>query len=621
MQLRRLQGSYGLELGADSLDRISFRPPVSQPTLRIMILSRALLALFLTAPFLHASEEEVVGLAPAETYSHADVTTQLLELGREHNEVMTHLRVLTKDIGPRMTSSRGLIEAQLWARDTFTRWGLDARLEEWGEFPVGFDRGPSSGHMYSPDATELVFMTDAWTAGTLGAVRGPAILEPNTIEGVDAILPILKNAWIVRRKERGDRPKGKVRRYLKEKREEFGAAGYVRSGMKDGRLVTGGNSNVDWDDLPHNISVVLLADQYNALVEKLEADQAVELEFDIQNIFRKGPIKQHNVVADIRGTEFPDEYVIVQAHIDSWDGAEGAADNGTGTSITMEVARLMMEAGVKPRRTIRFVLYSGEEQGLYGSKGYVETHADEHDQISAVFNHDNGTQAVGGVATTDAMLADFEHCFREVLELDDRYDFDLSVVGGLKPGPSDHAPFVSAGIPAFFWKQSEDGYTKIHHTQYDTYEETDPEALRYSVLVVALAAHNFAELDHKLDRTNMVAPKPRLMGVMLDESGVGIGRLSGPGRATDAGWQKGDKILSVDGEVVENRRQLVRALKAGDPRKVFVILRGEEEIETVLDWSDDPDEPRRQKHALEREEARAARKAQRAAKRETTDKE
>lgn len=583
-----------------------------------MILSRAALALFLIAPLLHASEEEVVGLPPSEAYSHAAATEQLLELGREHNEVMTHLRVLTKDIGPRMTSSRGLEEAQLWARDTFTRWGLDARLEEWGEFPVGFDRGTSAGRMYSPDATELVFITHAWTAGTAGPVRGAAILEPNTIEDVDAIVPMLENAWIVRRKE--DRPKSKVRKYLKEKCDEAGAGGYVRSGTKNGLLVTGGRHNIDWEELPSDVSVVLLADHYNKLLEKLAADQAVELEFDIQNFFRKGPIKQHNVVADIRGTEFPDEYVIVQAHIDSWDGAEGAADNGTGTSITMEVARLMMEAGVKPRRTIRFVLYSGEEQGLFGSEGYVDTHTDEHDQISVVFNHDNGTQAVGGVATTDAMLADFEHCFREVMTLDDRYEFDLSVVEGLKPGPSDHAPFVSAGIPAFFWKQSEDGYTKIHHTQYDTYEETDPEALRYSVLVVALAAHNFAELDHKLDRTNMVAPKPRLMGVWLDDSGVGIQGISGPGRAKEAGWQKGDKILSIDGEAVENRREVVRALKAGAPRKEIVILRGEEEIETVLDWSGDPDEPRRQKRAEERAAVKAARKAERAAKREAAGK-
>ena len=358
------------------------------------------------------------------------------------------------------------------------------------------------------------------------------------------------------------------------------------------------------------VSVTLLSAHYAELFAKLEAEESVELEFDIQNFFRKGPIKQHNVIADIRGTEFPDEYVIVQAHIDSWDGAEGAADNGTGTSITMEVARLMMEAGIQPRRTIRFVLYSGEEQGLFGSKGYVRLHEDEHEKISVVLNHDNGTQAVGGVAMTEPMRADFEQCFREVMELDDEREFKLRVVGGLRPGPSDHAPFVSAGIPGFFWDQSEEGYTKIHHTQHDTYEETDADALRYSVLVVALAAHNFAELDHMLDRTEMVAPKPRLMGVALE--GGEIMRVYEETLAAEAGWKKGDKILTVDGEAVSTRREIVRAISAGEPRKVIVIARGEDELETVIDWTNDKDEAARAKLRAKEEAERAAKEAARA---------
>ena len=152
-----------------------------------MILNRSLLALLLTSALVHASEEEVVGLRPESTYEHAAATERLVELGRERNEVMTHLRVLTKDIGPRMTSSQGLVEAQAWARDTFRRWGLEARLEEWGEFPVGFDRGPSSGRMFAPEETKLDFITQAWTAGTSGPVRGNAILEPDSIEAIDAL--------------------------------------------------------------------------------------------------------------------------------------------------------------------------------------------------------------------------------------------------------------------------------------------------------------------------------------------------------------------------------------------------------------------------------------------------
>lgn len=576
------------------------------------------LALALT-PVLSAfagSEEEVIGLPPDVVYDPAEVTARLIELGQNKNEVTTHLRVITKDIGPRMTSSQGLIEAQGWARDTFRRWGLESWLEEWGEFPVGFDRGPSSGRMVAPEEMDLMFMTQAWTPGTAGPVRGRAILEPMTAEAVDAIASELAGAWLFRR-DGEERPEREVRQYLDDKCKEMGTAGVVRRGPDSGLLVTGGNHRIEWDDLPTSVSVRLLDEHYDEILERLEANEVVELEFDIQNYFRKGPIKQHNVVADIKGREKPDEYVIIQAHIDSWDGAEGAADNGTGTSITLEAARLLMEAGVQPRRTIRFVLYSGEEQGLFGSKGYVESHKDEHHKISVVFNHDNGTQAVAGVGVTPPMVEDFENCFRDVMELETPYEFAISEVDGLRPGPSDHAPFVRAGIPAFFWKQSEEGYRRIHHTQYDTYEETDPEALRYSALVVALAAHNFAELDHMVDRTDMRAPQPRLMGVRLDRSGVGILELTGSDTlAAKAGWQAGDMILSVDGEEMENSRQLVNAIRSGGPKKVIVIKRGDEEIESTLDWSDDPDEPRRAKAAAAREARREARRAQREAERE-----
>ena len=192
--------------------------------------SALLAVLFFAAPVWTAfagHEEEVRGLPPVQVYDPATVTERLLDLGQNKNEVTTHLRVLTKDIGPRMTSSQGLIEAQAWARDTFRRWGLESWLEEWGEFPVGFDRGPSFGRMLAPEEMELVFMTQAWTPGTAGPVRGRAILEPMTTEGVDAVAEHIPNAWIFRRS--GDeRPERDVRKYLEEKCEELGSAGIVR---------------------------------------------------------------------------------------------------------------------------------------------------------------------------------------------------------------------------------------------------------------------------------------------------------------------------------------------------------------------------------------------------------
>src|SRR5262249_25250808 len=168
----------------------------------------------------------------------------------------------------------------------------------------------------------------------------------------------------------GQRPGPKFLAKVNEAYTEAGAAGVVRSARGE-LILTDGNFKVSWDKLPSLPSVRLLQKQFDEIVAWLGEGKAVTVEFDIRNYFKKGPIKLYNVIADIPGTEKPDEYVIVGGHIDSWDGATGTTDNGTGCATTLEAARILMKAGVKPRRTIRFMLWSGEEQGLLGSREYV----------------------------------------------------------------------------------------------------------------------------------------------------------------------------------------------------------------------------------------------------------
>ncbi len=353
----------------------------------------------------------------------------------------------------------------------------------------------------------------------------------------------------------------------------------------------GGNHRITWDDLPREVRITLLERQHRELVGWLEEGREVELEFDIRNHFIEGPVPQHNVVADLVGSERPDEFVIVQAHLDSWDAAEGACDDGTGVATTIEAARILVSAGLVPRRTIRFVLYGGEEQGLLGSSAYVRDHADELERISIVLNHDNGTNPVAGIEATDAMLADFERVFAPVRALDPERPFEIRRVDGLRPGPSDHAPFVRANVPAFHWIQSPEGYSRIHHTQHDVLEAADPASQEHSAIVIALAAFGFAQAEHLVDRTNLVAPEPRRMGVFLD--GLTVRRVIDGSRAAKAGWRAGDEIVAIDGEALESARDLRRLLQRGPSRKTFRLRRGEEEFESELDWSDDPDEPRR----------------------------
>jgi hypothetical protein len=369
----------------------------------------------------------------------------------------------------------------------------------------------------------------------------------------------------------------------------------VGPGARDGRVITGGSWDVDLEALSQLVRVVVEYTQYDSLVESLRAGETVELEFDIAAEFVSGPVEQFNVVAELRGSEFPQEYVIVQGHIDGWDGAQGACDNGTGVATTLEAARLLSGLGIAPRRTIRFVLYSGEEQGLFGSRGYVRRHEEELERISIVLNHDNGTNFLRGIGPTSAMLADFEEVFAPIQELDPERPFELRVSPGLTPGPSDHAPFIEAGVPAFHWDQSEEGYRRLHHTQHDTLAEVNDADQSHSSRVVALAAWRFAALDHLVDRTRMRQPSPRRMGVYLNQDdGRLVDSVVEGSLAAGAGWQAGDRILAIDDVVVESRGEIQAELQRGGPRKVVRLERAGAELETVLDYSEDPMERERQ---------------------------
>ena len=541
-------------------------------------------ALFLLAflPFVFAGDGERSPTPAIEVAAE-----RLVELGRADSRVQQHLLHLSREIGPRLTGSTNLQIASSWAVRRFEELGLVARLEEWGTFPVGFDRGPWSGRVVG-DEEPLDFITPAWSPGTNGPVRARAVLQPDTAEAVERLGRKLEGVWLVRDDARIDRDlRESIRRAVAQQR----IAGVVIPGPESNLLVMGGNHRLEWEKLPTDVRVTVRRDQHTALVERLKAGEVLELEFDIQNRFVKGPVPQYNVVADLVGSEKPNEFVIVQAHLDTWDGAEGTCDNGTGVSTTLEAARLLVEAGLRPKRTIRFVLYSGEEQGLFGSRAYVEEHAAELARTSIVLNHDNGTNFLAGIQATRAMLPAFEQVFAPVQALDPERPFEISVVDGIRPGPSDHAPFVEAGVPAFHWTQSSEGYRHIHHTQHDLFEMAIPEDQQHSALVVAISAYGFASLDELVDRTDMSAPEPRRMGVFLD--GNAVQRVIEDSLAAQAGWKEGDVIVAIDGVSVDDRGALQRAIQVGGSKKTVRLRRGEEELDTVIDWSGDPDEARR----------------------------
>lgn len=541
---------------------------------------------------------------------------KIIAAGRDNNQAMAHLDYLSNRIGPRLTSSDGLTTACEWTREKFESLGLaNSHLEKWAEWPVGFNRGPWSGRMVTPEPWALEFATDAWTAGTKGKQRGPAIIAPTNDEELAANKDKLKGAWLLtgsaggrqgggggrgrrgagergdgqpantsandgqrteaqtadsarggreqdpqvpeqpaqpqptegqpaaaeraaaqpeaqptqgqpaegqaaegqaaneqpgRGRRGGNRGAGRrgfndpFRQRLQTAAREAGALGMIT--RRDAELIvsTGRRpTSMDFfDNLPTIPQITMTASSYDAIANNVREGKEVMLEFDIRNYFKKGPIPLYNVVADIPGSEHPDECVIVCGHLDSWDAGTGTTDNGTGCATTIEAARILMTAGVRPKRTIRFILWSGEEQGILGSRAYVEANSELMKKVSGVLNHDVGTQYISSIKTLPYQRSDMEQIFAPVMKLNAEFPFRLEPVDSLVGLGSDHASFNRVGVPGFIWGQSGElaTYRDTHHTQLDTYDRAVPAYQEHSSIVVALAAYGIANLDHMLAR-------------------------------------------------------------------------------------------------------------------------
>jgi carboxypeptidase Q len=541
-------------------------------------------AIGFSAPLLVAAADKEAGKAKSLEVE------KIVAVGHEESQVMDHLDVLCNRIGPRLTGSDNLTNACEWVRDRFKSFGIEnARLEQWGEFPVGFNRGPWFGRVIGPEPKSLEFNTMAWSAGTKGAVRGKAVLAPKNKKELDEAKEkkTLAGAWVLLPRPGPLASSDQAfRRSLRKELEDAKSAGLVSPSSSE-LLLTDGAHRITWEKLPTLPTVTLLRKQFDELATLLKDGKPVELEFDIRNYFKKGPIKLYNVIADIPGSELPDEYVIIGGHIDSWDGATGTTDNGTGVATTLEAARILMKAGVKPRRSIRFMVWSGEEQGLLGSAAYVKAHKDVMPKISAVLVHDGGTNYLSGIGATEAMMSDFEVVFTPVKDLDPQFPFEVRKVVGLSGGGSDHASFLTANVPGFFWRQAGKAkYQRTHHTQYDTFDAAVPEYQKHSALVAAVSAYGIANLDHLLSREKLRAPRNqgnrRTLGVQLDE--LTVTEVEDDSAGHKAGMKEGDLIVKIDGAKLADRSDIARLLRAGSPSKVVTVLRAGKEVDLKISW-------------------------------------
>jgi carboxypeptidase Q len=439
------------------------------------------------------------------------VVARIVDEGKNRNQVMNHMTHLTKRIGPRLTGSPGLERGQQWAMSQFRSFGLtNVHLDKWGDIPVGFERGPRQiARMVAPYQVPMEFTTSNWTPGTKGLTRGHAVYAPRTMEDFAQVEKRLKGAWLIMPTQAGMR--GAESRESEELRTALNAAGIHGRvhGARDERIHSSGTwRGKTYENRPTDVVVIVRKSDMDRIVRNLDWEREVVLEFDIENRWIRGPIPQYNVVADIVGTEKPDEIVIVSGHYDSWNspGSEGASDNGTGSMVAMEAARILMAAGAKPKRTIRFILWSGEEQGLLGSRAYVEKHKDLLDKISAMLNDDGGSNYQGGYTGIASQKEMMERAFAPTVEAFPNKPMRFVTVPQMpQGGSSDHAPFNWEGVPGFFTIETgRQNYGHVWHTQYDTLENTIPEYLVQSATNHAVVSYNLAMADTLLPR----GPKP-----------------------------------------------------------------------------------------------------------------
>lgn len=526
-----------------------------------------------------------------------DVVPDLVALAADDNQVMAHLEHLSNKIGPRLTGSHNIERAYEWTASEFKRFGLkNVHTETWGEYPVYFDRGTMSGKIITEDGEKkLTFGTHAWTAGTSGPVRGPALFYPKNMEELDAAKGQMKGAWLLMRAGSAGRGRGAQsgraeREALRKACDEAGIAGTLRSVGEDLILTDGSPSGITMDKLPKRVTVNINAKDAKVISGMIEKGERCELEIDVQNKFSAGPAKHMNVVAEIPGTDKADEVVIVGGHLDSWDGATGTTDNGTGVATTLEAARLLAKSGAKPRRTIRFILWSGEEQGLLGSAWYVKKHKDELKKVSCILIHDGGTNYVGGLPATKSMQPLLEPALAH-LNWDAKMKFKVRRVTNLPYGVgSDHDSFLSAGVPGFFWDQAgKANYNHTHHTQYDTFDAAIPEYQKHSAVVIAQASLAIANLDQLLPRDDMLGdrgqstgrPQGKMLGVQCDPELV-IQRIVEGGLAEGAGLLEGDKLLQLGATKLTSVEELREAVQASSGKTVVRYSRDGRELEATV---------------------------------------
>jgi carboxypeptidase Q len=504
-----------------------------------------------------------------------ETITKIRYEGFRNSKVMDLATGLMDGIGERLTGSPNMKRANEWTRDQLTGFGLsNAHLESWGPFGRGWSNQYVNVRMMSPDVAPLIAYAKAWTPGTSGVVQGKCIrvkIEDQkdfdqyrgklagmiVISGPDSDVKPITEAPL---KRESDDDLAKLAQYqipgerqmftpaMMAKRRQFtkdlnqfladekvlavidhsrgsdgGGTVFVQSGgsYKPGETTT----------IPQ---LTMAVEHWTRIERLLKQKKDVTLELNVQNTFYDDDPMQYNTIAEIPGTDKKDELVMLGAHLDSWHTGTGATDNGAGTIVMMEAVRILKALDIKPRRTIRIGLWSGEEEGLFGSQFYVEQHfgsrppnddpnmkdqpslmrreagpltvKPEQAKVSAYFNVDNGTGKIRGVylQENEAVAPIFEAWMQPFKDL------GMTTLTMRNTGGTDHQSFDAAGIPGFQFIQDPIEYeTRTHHSNMDVYDRLQPEDLKQAAVIVASFVYQAAMRDQMLPRKPIEKPLPK----------------------------------------------------------------------------------------------------------------
>jgi carboxypeptidase Q len=522
------------------------------------------------------------GPQPATENIDLTMYARIREEGFKHSHVMEFGGALNDGIGPRLTGSPNLAKANAWTRDTLTKIGLEnAHLEDWGEFGMGWQQINTWVRMISPDPEPLWAQAAPWSPATSGPVTGEVVymnvqemgdLEKykGTLKGKivlfgpmrptpDITEPLFHRYTDAELKEmetyesRGGRYTPGSPEFAKILAERMKIAELRKAALKmmtdEGSVAVitpsrdstdGGGTGIIFDDNGANLArdaqkkdnavtipnTVMMIEHYNRLGRLVENHVPVTLELNIETRFTGDHEHGFDTVAEIPGTDpkLKDQVVMVGGHLDSWISGTGATDNGAGSIVAMEAVRILKSLGIKPKRTIRIALWSGEEQGLFGSQGYVKQHfgtfaepkvpepasvpaflrqhgalttRKEWETLDAYYNLDNGTGKVRGVYTQEnwAIAPIFKQWIAPIADL------GVTTISYRNTGGTDHLSFDAVGLPGFQYIQDPMDYeTRTHHSDMDTYDRLHALDLEQAAVVEAIFLYNTSEREAMMPR-------------------------------------------------------------------------------------------------------------------------